>query len=184
MLYTFGNITAMSGTMFLMGPKRQCQTMWKPVRAAATAVYLITLVATVIVAFTSQKALPVLILLVIQFCAGGKLVQHESINQSIKTTIHSAAPIDFTHILLSMFGLETLTAAHHTQIRNMYVCLRRPHSVVFRFVHSVCTQGNHVVHAKHLRGVIARSEVLEDTSFVWVLAVYSCACCDLACIPG
>lgn len=69
-LYTFGNIIAMSGTMFLMGPKRQCQTMWKPVRAAATAVYLIALVATVVVAFSSKKALPVIILLVIQFCAG------------------------------------------------------------------------------------------------------------------
>jgi len=69
-IYTMGNIIAIFSSTFMMGWKRQSRMMFKRERLGATLIYFISLIATLIVAFTvSSPAIPCLILVVIQFCA-------------------------------------------------------------------------------------------------------------------
>lgn len=68
-LYTLGNVVALSATFFLWGPKSQLKLMFKPIRAGATVVYLVMLLVTLIVAFTVANGLLVLVCIAIQFCA-------------------------------------------------------------------------------------------------------------------
>uniref|UniRef100_A0A8C4RP17 Vesicle transport protein n=1 Tax=Erpetoichthys calabaricus TaxID=27687 RepID=A0A8C4RP17_ERPCA len=49
--YTFGNITSVCSTLFLMGPMKQLKKMVEPTRAIATAVMLLCLVLTLCSAF-------------------------------------------------------------------------------------------------------------------------------------
>ena len=72
-MYTLGNVIAMCGTGFLIGPSRQCKNMWKPVRAAASAVFLGMLICTLVVANVVEPpgVVPlVIVCIAIQFCAG------------------------------------------------------------------------------------------------------------------
>jgi len=46
--YTFGNVFNLGATLFLVGPYRQCTAMWKPVRRAAAALYLICMFLTLV----------------------------------------------------------------------------------------------------------------------------------------
>jgi len=68
-LYTIGNLVALSSTFFLWGPKSQFKNMFKPIRAGATVIYLVMLLVTLIVAFTVSIGILVLICVAIQFCA-------------------------------------------------------------------------------------------------------------------
>lgn len=69
-LYTIGNIIALSSTCFLMGPCKQIKSMFKPVRAVATIVYLLALIMTVVSACVWENTLLVIVFLVCQCCAG------------------------------------------------------------------------------------------------------------------
>ncbi len=69
--YTLGNLMAILSTLFLMGPKRQCAAMWKQHRAGATAIYFLSMICTLIIAFVATHPAPAcLVLTLIQFCAG------------------------------------------------------------------------------------------------------------------
>eukprot|EP01120_Amphizonella_sp_Union-15-10_P010491 TRINITY_DN4204_c0_g1_i1.p1 TRINITY_DN4204_c0_g1~~TRINITY_DN4204_c0_g1_i1.p1 ORF type:complete len:159 (-),score=5.90 TRINITY_DN4204_c0_g1_i1:90-566(-) len=67
-LYTVGNILALSATGFLVGPLRQLKTMFEPTRLIATIVYLVTLILTLFFAFKGIFILT-LICVIIQFLA-------------------------------------------------------------------------------------------------------------------
>merc|ERR1712232_111423 len=47
-LYTFGNIVNLCATLFLVGPQRQCQAMWKPVRRLSAVVYITCMILTLV----------------------------------------------------------------------------------------------------------------------------------------
>ncbi|KAL1921011.1 uncharacterized protein VTP21DRAFT_11646 [Calcarisporiella thermophila] len=68
-LYTLGNILSLVSTGFIVGFLKQLKTMFAPVRVVASVVYLGVLVATLVVAFTLQNAILVIILVIIQFVA-------------------------------------------------------------------------------------------------------------------
>ena len=68
-LYTLGNLVALSSTFFLWGPRSQLKNMFKPIRAGASIVYLIMLLVTLVIAFTIANGILVLICVAIQFCA-------------------------------------------------------------------------------------------------------------------
>lgn len=51
-LYTFGNVLSMSSTALLFGPKRQVTNMFAKKRVLATIAYIVSLAATLVVAFT------------------------------------------------------------------------------------------------------------------------------------
>eukprot|EP00878_Enallax_costatus_P002238 GHUV01002411.1.p3 GENE.GHUV01002411.1~~GHUV01002411.1.p3 ORF type:complete len:166 (+),score=19.62 GHUV01002411.1:343-840(+) len=68
-LYSIGSVLSMGSTMFLMGPVKQCKNMVQPHRALATIVYLLSIAATLAVAFTIGNVILVIILLIIQFLA-------------------------------------------------------------------------------------------------------------------
>lgn len=71
-LYTFGNIVALAGTFFVCGPQTQIRKMSKKGRAVASAVFLTSMILTLVVAFSPAfklKALVVLLLVLIQWCA-------------------------------------------------------------------------------------------------------------------
>ncbi|KAF0304549.1 Vesicle transport protein SFT2A [Amphibalanus amphitrite] len=67
-LYTIGNITAMSSTLFLMGPVKQLKNMFAKTRAIATVVVLLSIVLTIVAAALHKKGL-VLIFCIIEFVA-------------------------------------------------------------------------------------------------------------------
>merc|ERR1712164_148010 len=70
MLYVMGNIIALCATGFLVGPKKQCKTMFKETRRVACIVYMIMLVVVFVVAVTKGELVGlVLLLLIIQACA-------------------------------------------------------------------------------------------------------------------
>ncbi len=61
--------TWFGSTMFLFGPVKQLKTMFDPIRAAATVVFLVSLVATIILAVIVRLWLPVVCSMIIQLCA-------------------------------------------------------------------------------------------------------------------
>lgn len=69
-LYVVGNIVALCGTGFLVGPKAQCQKMFHPVRRYTTIFFLAMLVVVFAVAMAKQHFALVLFLLFIQILAG------------------------------------------------------------------------------------------------------------------
>ena len=70
LLYSFGNVTSIFATMFLMGPMRQLQNMCAKVRVVATLVFLGMLVTTIVIAVQTQNFIAVLICIILQFLAG------------------------------------------------------------------------------------------------------------------
>merc|ERR1711907_259990 len=68
-LYTLGNIIALSGSLFLFGPMKQIKTMFLPKRRVATIVMLSTIVLTMVIAFTIQEVILIILMLIIQMCA-------------------------------------------------------------------------------------------------------------------
>mmetsp|Transcript_13820 Transcript_13820/g.16462 ORF Transcript_13820/g.16462 Transcript_13820/m.16462 type:complete len:276 (+) Transcript_13820:90-917(+) len=68
-LYTLGNITAICGSGFIVGPMKQAKVMCKPVRRIACTIYLSTMVATILVAVLYPSIPLIFTLLIIQYCA-------------------------------------------------------------------------------------------------------------------
>lgn len=68
-LYTLGNICAISSTCFLMGPLKQVKNMFAPTRWIATVVMLLSLVLTLFSAFWWGKRGLALLFCIIEFCA-------------------------------------------------------------------------------------------------------------------
>jgi len=68
-LYSLGSVCALLATLFVFGPMAQLKSMFKPIRAGATIIYLATIVTTLVFAFVLQSAPLVLFSLAIQFCA-------------------------------------------------------------------------------------------------------------------
>ncbi len=70
-IYTTVNLLSIFALMFLVGPAKQCATMFDKTRVIATAVYFTTMICTLIVAFVAPNpGLACIILVVIQFLAG------------------------------------------------------------------------------------------------------------------
>lgn len=70
--YSLGNIMAIGSTLFIMGPASQCKNMFHKNRALATCIYLGSLIATMVVAFTvkgSSTGILVLVLVGVQAAA-------------------------------------------------------------------------------------------------------------------
>ncbi|RLN74312.1 hypothetical protein BBJ28_00005643 [Nothophytophthora sp. Chile5] len=78
--YTLGNIIALCGSGFLVGPKQQVKLMMKPVRRVATFIYLIMIVT------APQLGLVVLLLVFIQFLAAVWYVSSPS--RSFEYAVH------------------------------------------------------------------------------------------------
>lgn len=68
-MYTISNVFSISSTMFLMGPCAQLKRMFDSNRWAATTLYLLALVGTLVTAFLTKNGLLVLICLVLQIGA-------------------------------------------------------------------------------------------------------------------
>lgn len=68
-LYTVGNIISLCSTMFLWGPCKQLKDMFKPIRAGATIIYLISIGLTLFFAFKLQILPLVIVSMIVQFCA-------------------------------------------------------------------------------------------------------------------
>jgi len=68
-LYTFGNIISLVGTAFLWGPCAQLKSMFAPVRAVATVVYLLSIVLTLVVVFRVGNVGLVFLCMLFQFAA-------------------------------------------------------------------------------------------------------------------
>eukprot|EP00163_Fabomonas_tropica_P028591 TRINITY_DN585_c0_g1_i1.p1 TRINITY_DN585_c0_g1~~TRINITY_DN585_c0_g1_i1.p1 ORF type:complete len:219 (+),score=21.50 TRINITY_DN585_c0_g1_i1:132-788(+) len=66
--YTLGNILSLGSSAFIVGPMRQIKTMFKPVRAGATIIYLVSMGLTFFF-IRVRSSLGVLLCLGIQFCA-------------------------------------------------------------------------------------------------------------------
>jgi len=67
-LYTIGNVAAMSSTLFLMGPMKQLRNMFAKTRAIATVAVIVSIVLTIVFAAMHKKGL-VLIFCIIEFLA-------------------------------------------------------------------------------------------------------------------
>merc|ERR1711920_806624 len=71
-IYTLGNIIALSGTMFLAGPHRQCKRMMMEKRWVASLVFVCSMAATLLLAVLQNfpcRGLLILVLVVMQWCA-------------------------------------------------------------------------------------------------------------------
>ncbi|KAJ1454349.1 Got1/Sft2-like family-domain-containing protein [Pelagophyceae sp. CCMP2097] len=71
--YTVGNVVAICASFFLSGPWTQAKKMCHPTRAAATATYLVAIVATLVVALipgdVPARGFIIVVLVVVQTCA-------------------------------------------------------------------------------------------------------------------
>jgi|UPI0005819B9A hypothetical protein len=65
---TIGNIISLSGSFFLSGPHAQLQKMWHETRRVATAVYLASLILTLLIAFGKPPGPNAFYLLVLMAC--------------------------------------------------------------------------------------------------------------------
>uniref|UniRef100_A0A7S2XXF0 Vesicle transport protein n=1 Tax=Fibrocapsa japonica TaxID=94617 RepID=A0A7S2XXF0_9STRA len=68
-LYIIGNIIALCGTAFLVGPKSHCKKMFHKSRRGAAAFYLLMLLVVLVAAVAGAHIILVLFLLLIQVCA-------------------------------------------------------------------------------------------------------------------
>jgi hypothetical protein len=64
-LYSFGNLTSLCATMFLVGPKQQYQNMTSHHRRISAAIYISCVILTPIIAFTLPEFAWLIILLVV-----------------------------------------------------------------------------------------------------------------------
>ena len=67
--YTFGNLLSICSSAFLVGPAKQCRDMATPERRTASAVYVLSLLATLLSVFVLKWQLVSFLLIIIQFCA-------------------------------------------------------------------------------------------------------------------
>lgn len=67
--YTLGNVLSLGTMFFIAGPCKQLQNMFKPVRAVATLIYLLSIGLTLFVAFKVGSALAVFACMIFQFLA-------------------------------------------------------------------------------------------------------------------
>lgn len=67
--YTLGSIVALASTCFLWGPMRQLKKMFKPIRAGATILYLLSMILTLYLAFSHAPTMSVLLAILLQFLA-------------------------------------------------------------------------------------------------------------------
>ena len=67
--YTLGNVTAICGSGFVVGPAKQLKTMCDPTRRVACTVYLCTMVATLVAAIVNPNVLLIFFMMGIQYCA-------------------------------------------------------------------------------------------------------------------
>lgn len=70
--YALGNIVALFGTAFLVGPANQCKKMFAKTRIIGTIVYLTTLIATMTVSFLPHfdgQGYIIIVLVIIQMMA-------------------------------------------------------------------------------------------------------------------
>jgi len=67
LLYATGSIIALCSTAFLFGPCAQLKSMFKPVRAIATTIYILSIGLTIFCAVYVQSVLAVIGALIIQF---------------------------------------------------------------------------------------------------------------------
>lgn len=68
-LYCFGSILSIISTCFLMGPVTQIKRMMESKRILATSVYVLSIIGTLVVAFTIGNPIIVLVFLIVQFAA-------------------------------------------------------------------------------------------------------------------
>ena len=68
-VYTFGNIVALGGTFFLMGPMSQLKRMLKPFRIIPAIIYLLCMVLTLVFALALESIPLTLVFMVLQACA-------------------------------------------------------------------------------------------------------------------
>lgn len=70
-MYTVGNLLSLGATLFLWGPIKQIKSMFAPIRVVATCVFLASMITTIGLAYGLKppKAWPVIITMIIQFCA-------------------------------------------------------------------------------------------------------------------
>ena len=67
--YTVGNVVCLSSSFFLMGPKKQCENMLKPIRATVSMILVGSMVFCLVTALLGFSKLIVLIGIGVQFCA-------------------------------------------------------------------------------------------------------------------
>ena len=70
--YTFGNVLALSSSMFLVGPLRQLRNMTQSTRWVAALVYVLAMVGTFVSCFVLKEnggALVIILCIAVQFCA-------------------------------------------------------------------------------------------------------------------
>lgn len=68
-MFTLGNISAIAGSLFLAGPTKQAKRMFTESRWITTAVYLVSLVATLLVAFLLHNGILVILCSLVQWMA-------------------------------------------------------------------------------------------------------------------
>ena len=65
--YTLGNCVCLSSTFFLMGPKKQCDNMMKPERKLTSYVLFLSMILSLVLAFTGISKFIIMITIIIQF---------------------------------------------------------------------------------------------------------------------
>jgi len=67
--YTIGNLLSIGSTGFLVGPWRQIKSMFEPKRIAASGIYLLSMVGTLVFALYFHWGLPTIACVIVQFCS-------------------------------------------------------------------------------------------------------------------
>lgn len=67
--YALGAMCSLCSTLFLMGPLKQCKSMFAKTRIIATIVYLLAIVGTLVAAFSEVSGLVVLLCIIVQSAA-------------------------------------------------------------------------------------------------------------------
>lgn len=67
--YTLGNLLSIGASSFLVGPAKQCRDMLAPERAAASLIYILTLLGTLLCVFVLKVQLLSLVCVIAQFAA-------------------------------------------------------------------------------------------------------------------
>eukprot|EP01013_Petalomonas_cantuscygni_P033822 TRINITY_DN61053_c0_g1_i1.p2 TRINITY_DN61053_c0_g1~~TRINITY_DN61053_c0_g1_i1.p2 ORF type:complete len:170 (+),score=12.66 TRINITY_DN61053_c0_g1_i1:135-644(+) len=67
--FTTGNLLGLISTVFLVGPRRHLEMMWEETRRVAVAVYLLSMMATLVAIFFLHSALLSLVMIVCQYVA-------------------------------------------------------------------------------------------------------------------
>ena len=67
--YTCGNLISIAASAFFVGPRRQLKLMCEPVRRVACAIFIGTMILTLVMALTYPVPLLLIVMLVVQYCA-------------------------------------------------------------------------------------------------------------------